>query len=107
MDLCERCGTITGVTAPRWLAALSLAFAVIFAGVAPASAQVFKPRGGSKGKAPAKKAAAPKAKGGTTAKRTTTAKPAPKAAKGKGKVASKDDKVAEEDDYVEIFDDDE
>ena len=93
----------------RWLAGLSLALAVIFAGVSTSEAQVFKPRGKG-GKTAAKKPAAKKG-GGTTAAK----KPAAKNGK-KSKVASKGrpsdltpdkDNVSEEDDYVEIIDDEE
>lgn len=91
----------------RWLAGLSLALAVIFAGASTSEAQVFKPRGKG-GKTATKKPAAKK--GGGTAK-----KPAAKNGK-KSKVASKGrpsdltpdrDNVSEEDDYVEIIDDEE
>ena len=90
----------------RWLAGLSLALAVIFAGASTSEAQVFKPRGKG-GKTAAKKPAAKK--GGTTAAK----KPAGKSGK-RSKVASKGrpsdltpekDNVSEEDDYVEIIDD--
>ena len=84
-----------------------LAFAVIFAGAAPADAQVFKPRGGSKAKAGGgAKKATPKARGGGTAKRST-AKAGKKKGGSKAKADADKDNVAEEDDYVEIIDDDE
>lgn len=92
----------------RWLAGLTLALAVIFAGASTSEAQVFKPRGGSKGKT-AKKAA-PK-KGGTVAAKKPTAKNGKKskvASKGRPSDLTPDkDNLSEEDDYVEIIDDDE
>lgn len=99
----------TDVSGPRWLAALLLAFAVIFAGAAPASAQVFKPRGGSKAKAGGggAKKATPKARGGGSAKRTTAKASTKKKVASKSKTDADKDNVAEEDDYVEIIDDDE
>ena len=74
----------------RWLAGLTLALAVIFAGASTSEAQVFKPRGGSKGK--------------------TAKKAAPKKVASKGRpsdLTPDKDNLSEEDDYVEIIDDDE